>query len=439
MGHTPLPDPIGAALRCHTLARLRTGRAKEVGAVRVLHVNKFLYRKGGAEGYMEDVAALQVKAGHEVAYWGMAHPENTHTDLADTFVSEVDFEDPSPGLAARAKVVGRMLWSTSARAGIERAVERFRPDVAHLHNVYHQLSPSILGALSRQGVPIVLTLHDYKLVCPTYHFLDKEQVCEACLTHKFWNAPLRRCRDDSALASGAMALETTVHTVLRSYRHVGVFICPSEFMARKMAEGRVYPDRMHVLRHFVDLTGTATKERAGGEVLVAGRLVREKAVDTAVRAIALVPGDVRLHIAGDGPMRADLERLAAEVAPGRVLFHGRLPKDDLHELLRSSCLTLVPSRWYENQPLAVLESMANGVPVVATDLGGTPELVRPGVDGELVPADQPAKTAEAIASLLADPDRALLMGQAGRKRIEEEFSPEDHLAGLDRLYQLAGA
>jgi glycosyltransferase involved in cell wall biosynthesis len=405
--------------------------------VRILHVNKFLYRKGGAEGYMEDVAALQQKAGHEVAYWGMAHPENTHLELADTLVSEIDFESPPASLKGRARTVGRMLWSSSARTGIERAVDRFQPDVAHLHNIYHQLSPSILGALARQGVPVVLTLHDYKLACPTYHFIDKDTVCEACVPNRFWNAPLRRCRDGSLLASGAMALETSVHTLLRSYRHVGVFICPSEFMARKMAEAHQYPDRMHVLRHFVDLSETAVKTEAGGEVLVAGRLVSEKAVDTAIRAIAVVPGDVRLHIAGDGPVRQQLEQLASDVAPGRVVFHGRLPKDTLHELLRASCVTVMPSRWYENQPLAVLESLANGVPVVATDLGGTPELVRPGIDGDLVPADDPARMADAIATLTSNPDKALLMGQAGRHRIEEEFRPEDHLAGLDRLYVLA--
>ena len=152
-----------------------------------------------------------------------------------------------------------------------------------------------------------------------------------------------------------------------------------------------------------------------------------------------MPGDARLHIAGDGPVRAEMEALAADVAPGRVVFHGRLPKDELHALLRASCVTVMSSRWYENQPLAVLESLANGVPVVATDLGGTPELVRPGVDGELVPADQPERMAEAITTILADPDKAFLMGQAGRERIEQEFSPEDHLAGLDRLYRLAGA
>ena len=120
------------------------------------------------------------------------------------------------------------------------------------------------------------------------------------------------------------------------------------------------------------------------------------------------------------------------------MFHGRLPKDVLHEMLRGSCVSVMPSRWYENQPLAVLESMANGVPVVATDLGGTPELIRPGVDGELVPADDPEAMAQALSGFLDNPDKAFLMGQAGRERIEAEFTPADHLAGLDRLYADGG-
>ena len=213
---------------------------------------------------------------------------------------------------------------------------------------------------------------------------------EACVAHKFWNAPLRRCRDGSVLASGTMALETSVHTLLRSYRHVDVFICPSEFMARKMGEARAYPDKMHVLRHFVDLADTPTKSAPGGEVLLAGRLVSEKAVDTAIRAIALVPGDARLHIAGDRPVRAEMEALAADVAPGRVVFHGRLPKDELHALLRASCVTVMSSRWYENQPLAVLESLANGVPVVATDLGGTPSWSGPASTANWCPPISPS-------------------------------------------------
>jgi len=115
--------------------------------VRVLHVNKFLYRKGGAEGYMEDLGSLQERAGATVGYWGMDHPENTHVELADTFPSFVEFDDPPPGVVERTKMVGRMVWSLQAQRGMAAAIEAFRPDVAHLHNVYHQLSPSILSAL----------------------------------------------------------------------------------------------------------------------------------------------------------------------------------------------------------------------------------------------------------------------------------------------------
>jgi len=225
--------------------------------VRVLHVNKFLYRKGGAEGYMEDLGSLQERAGATVGYWGMEHPENTHVELADTFPSFVEFDDPPPGVVERTKMVGRMVWSLQAQRGMAAAIEAFRPDVAHLHNVYHQLSPSILSALHRAGVPVVLTLHDYKLVCPTYQLLDQGEVCTACVGGKFWNAPAKRCRNGSLLASATMAVDLTVHTLLRSYRHVDAFICPSRFLAGQMERGHVYPDRMHVIRHFIDLVYAA--------------------------------------------------------------------------------------------------------------------------------------------------------------------------------------
>ena len=126
----------------------------------------------------------------------MAHPENTHRELEATFPSQVDFEQPPPGLRGRAKVVGRMLWSTSARKGIERAIDEVRPDVVHCHNIYHQLSPSIFGPVADRGIPLVMTLHDYKLVCPTFQFLDNGELCEACLPRRLWEAPKRRCRTE---------------------------------------------------------------------------------------------------------------------------------------------------------------------------------------------------------------------------------------------------
>jgi glycosyltransferase involved in cell wall biosynthesis len=406
--------------------------------VRILHVNKFLYRKGGAEGYMEDLAALQEEAGHTVEYWGMEHPENTHLGLDGTLAPFMELEHPPGGLPDRARMVGRMVWNRRAEQGMAEAIRRFRPDVAHLHNVYHQLSPSILKPLAGAGVPVVLTLHDYKLVCPTYQFLDQGEICTRCVGRRFWNAPLTRCRDGSLLASTTMALDISIHTLLRSYGRVDAFICPSGFLAGQMAAGKVFPDRLHVIRHFVDLAGVAPKPQPGGHVVLAGRLSHEKGADVAVRAMARLGDGAHLHIAGDGPDRAALEALAAREAPGRVTFHGRLTRHRLLDLLRESSVAVVPSVWHENQPMAVLEALAVGLPVVGTELGGVPELVAPGVDGELVPHGDPDALAAALGPLLADPDRAFAMGRAGRAKIEREFPPALHLERVHGLYQTIG-
>jgi glycosyltransferase involved in cell wall biosynthesis len=219
---------------------------------------------------------------------------------------------------------------------------------------------------------------------------------------------------------------------------VDAFICPSQFLAGQMERGRVYPDRMHVIRHFIDLDGVSPKSSPGGNAVIAGRLSAEKGIAVAIKAIAHLPEPAHLDIAGDGPIRAELEALAAAEAPGRVTFHGRLPKDRLFDLLRRSAVAVVPSTWYENQPMAVLEAMAIGLPVIGSDIGGLPELIDAGRDGILVPAGDDKALAIAMGDVLADPARAFVMGQNGRRKIEGEFPPSLHLERISGLYRQIG-
>lgn len=403
--------------------------------MRVLHVNKFLYRRGGAEGYMFDLASLQRSRGDEVAQFGMSHPENEPMPYARFFPSQVEF-DPAPrGVAGKARGVGRMLWSTSARRGVEAVLDDFRPDVVHLHNVYHQLSPSVLAPLRRRGIGALMTLHDYKLACPTYQFLDHGAPCEACLTHRFWEPIRRRCNGGSLAASAANAVELSLHTLGRAYAPVGVFACPSRFLEAKMRQGRVFPDRLRWIPNFVDVAGvTPASEPGNGRVVFAGRLADEKGVDTLVEAVAATPG-LLVDLAGDGPARPALESQAAALGAGdRITFHGRLPLEGVHDLLRASSVGVCPSRWYENQPLAVLESFACGRPVVGTGLGGIPELIEPGVDGAIVPPNDPRALGAALRELATDPGRAHAMGATARAKAERIFSSDLHLERLDALY-----
>ena len=409
--------------------------------MRILHVNKFLHRKGGAEGYMLDLADLQLAAGHDVAYFGMAHPDNDHAS-AGTAAPYVEFDPVPAGTRARAALVGRMIWSRSAQRGMDEALDAFRPDVVHAHNVYHQLSPSVLHAASRRGIPVVLTLHDYKLACPTYRFLDHGTPCTACVTKGPWQAALRGCQTGSRAASAAASLEVSLHRRFGAYDGVGRFISPSRFLAGQLTAAGVYPDRIRVQSNFTDLTTRPREDAPMPLAVFAGRLSEEKGVDTLIRAVgALAPSRSAGHvlvIAGDGPQRSELQALAEAEAPGLVRFAGHLARPDLQALVRSAALTVVPSRWYENQPLAVLESFALGVPVLATDLGGLPELVDESTGWVVAANDVPAM-ARALRTALSDPEGARLRGKRARRRVEERHAPDAHLAAITSIYEEAGA
>lgn len=406
--------------------------------MRILHVNKFVYRRGGAEGYMLDVAALQQAAGHDVEFWGMSHPDNDDPlALADTFPSYVEL-DPAPGGLAGVAAGARMVWSPSSLRGLARALERFRPDVVHCHNIYHQLSPSILAATRRAGVPTVMTLHDYKLACPNYQLLDHGSLCEACVGGSALNAARRRCKGGSLAGSGLLAVESTIHRALHAYRGVDVFISPSRFLADVMARAGYGPEVVRVVNHFVEHAEVPQSTGLGRSVLFAGRLAPEKGVDTVIQAVG-TDARLRLDIAGDGPLRAPLEQLADSVAPGQVTFHGRLAKPELQQLIAGSLAMVVPSRWHENQPMTILEAYAAGVPVIATALGGMPELVRDGVDGLIVRHDDPAALAAAVRTLLDDPAGARERGRSGQARLRGDFDPQTHLHRLDEVYAEASA
>jgi glycosyltransferase involved in cell wall biosynthesis len=405
--------------------------------MRILHVNKFLYRRGGAESYLLDVASHQQAVGHDVWFWGMSHPENTENELAQFFPSYIELDPAPSGLVERVRATSRMVWSPSSGRGLAAAIEQVRPDVVHFHNVYHQLSPSVVRAAARGGVASVMTLHDYKLACPSYQLLADGSPCTACIDGGPWQAARKSCKDGSRAASTALAAESWLHRRLHAYAGVGVFICPSQFLHDVMVRAQVFPERMRVVRHFVEAEGGPINSGRGGPVVFAGRLSPEKGIDTLIRAAALLPDGATVSIAGDGPLRSDLERLAAQVAPGRVEFLGRLPKAELLRLVAGATAMAVPSRWYENQPMTVLESLTAATPVVASDMGGLPEVVRDRVDGRLVPPDDPASLAAALTELLDDPALAAGYGRAGRERMLTEFALDRHLSALDDAYAAA--
>jgi glycosyltransferase involved in cell wall biosynthesis len=405
--------------------------------LRVLHVNKFLYRRGGAESYMFDLAQLQTDAGDTVAFFGMDHPDNEPMPYSSHFPSYVELRPASMSMGLAIRATARMLYSRSAEVGIEAVIADFRPDVVHLHNIYHQLSPSVLRPIARAGIPALMTLHDYKLACPTYQFLDHGKVCEACLGGHFYHAATHRCKDGSAAASLLASVESYAHGITRAYSPVRLFITPSRFLAGKMTQAGVFPERMRLLNHFIDAAHIAVADAPGKGFVFAGRLSPEKGVDVLIKAAGRMPG-VTIEVLGDGPERPALEHLAAGAAPGRIRFRGRLDKDSVHAAMRSALAVVVPSRWYENQPMTILEAFACGVPVIGSRIGGIPELVSDGVSGYTVTPDDPSALAERMLQLASAPSDAHELGITARARVVADFAPGRHLKGISNLYAEAG-
>lgn len=407
--------------------------------MRILQVNKFLYRRGGAESYMLGLAERQRDRGDTVEFFGMDHPDNEPAQsLQGTFPPHVELE-PAPRGAQRLTSAARMIWSLAGQRGMAAALRDLRPDVVHCHNIYHQLSPSILFPVHRAGIPCVMTLHDYKLACPNYQLLDHGSICEACVGGGTWHATARRCKDGSLTASALLSLESGVHRLARAYDKVDLFISPSHFLADVMRRAGVADDRLRVVPNYADLQQFQPAPVGGTELLFVGRLSHEKGVDVLVDAVGMMPEGTRLSIAGDGPQRAALAQRADRVAPGRVTFHGRVDGGRVRELLASAAVSVVPSRWHENQPMTILESFAMSVPVVVTNLGGMPELVRDGAEGLVVPPDDATALAGALSRLLEDPEKRRLMGEQARARVVAEFGIDRHLARIDEVYAEATA
>ncbi len=402
--------------------------------MRILQIQTYHYRRGGDSTYMFNLSRLLEERGHEVVHFAMRHPDNLPSPYADYFVSGIDFpallERPTPAAALR--VLARSIYSGEAREKIARLAADTRPDIAHIHNIHAHLTTSILSPLERAGIPIVWTLHDYKLVCPNSDLLSRGEVCERCIPNRFHHILLRRCKKGSLGASGVAMLVALYDRLTGVPSRVDRFVAPSRFLEGKMIEGGIGRDRISWLPNFVE-TGEPIAGQEGDYYLYFGRLSPEKGVDVLIRAAAGL-GRGRLLILGDGPERESLERLASELGAGNIEFLGRRPADEVRSILGAARFVVLPSRWYENLPFSAMEALAAGRPVVASDIGGIPEMVDDGVNGFLVPPGDEGALAERIAALLDDPALRAEMGSRGRAKALELYDPEHHYARIMEIY-----
>ncbi|ACP23354.1 polysaccharide biosynthesis protein, putative (plasmid) [Sinorhizobium fredii NGR234] len=408
----------------------------EKAGKRLLAINNYFYRRGGAEVVFFDHMSMFAEIGWDVVPFAMRHDSNEPTPWSDYFVSEIEYGRQT-GLFRKAVQAASVIYSLEAQRNVGRLIEHRRPAIAHAHNVYHHLSPAIFSTLKSAGIPVVMTVHDLKLACPSYKMLRDGKVCEDCRGGKIYNVLRHRCVKDSVPLSAVVLAETMLHRLLGLYRDkVDRLVVPSRFYLEKLAEWGWPREKMVHVPNFVDVSTFRTDWQEGDYFVFAGRLAPEKGLATLIRAIAL--SGERLIVAGTGPEEASLRRLAGELGAD-VTFAGYLSGDKLHRVIGESRALVLPSEWYENAPISLLETYALQRPVIGAAIGGIPEMVREGETGLLASSGKPEDLARALRAMAAlSPAARRRMGAEGRSWISSEFSAAAYRARTLDLYASLG-
>lgn len=344
-------------------------------ASRILLVNKFYYPRGGDCVVVLNTEAMLRDNGMEAEVFAMEYPQNLTARYQPLFPAQVEF---SVGVGNKLRAMKRTLGMGDVKAQFEAVLDEFKPDVVHLHNIHSYLSPVVGEIAHKRGIRVVWTLHDYKLLCPRYDCLLDGKPCERCFAGAKRNVITHKCMKGSLPASAVAWIEAIKWNRATLERNTDVFVCPSEFMASKMRQGGFDPAKIKVLNNFLDPVkleryqsiDIAATQREDYYCYV-GRLSHEKGVEDLLQVAARLP--YRLKVAGGGPLEDDLRKKYAD-SPN-IEFLGMLDAQGVVNVLTGAKLSVIPSQWYENNPLSVVESLCAGTPVAGAQIGGIPELI----------------------------------------------------------------
>ena len=400
--------------------------------MKILLANKFYYRRGGAEVYMINLEELLKDKGHDVAVFAMQHPQGIESPFSKYFPSAVEYGKTN---AKQLRLlVTRPFGTKEVQRKFTALLDSFQPDVVHFNNIHSQLSPVIAQIAYERGVRIIWTIHDYKMLCPRYDCLRKdEQICELCFTNKK-HVLTNRCMKNSFFASLIAYLEAQKWTKEKLEKYTNVFICPSLFMADKMIQGGFDRNKVTVLNNFIDI-GKLQSDDFNKEnyYCYIGRLSHEKGIKTLITASKQLP--FHLKIIGGGPMLEELQQFVRDCdTANRIEFVGYKQWDGIKEIVGKARFMVIPSEWYENNPLSVIESLCLGTPVLGANIGGIPELIKEGKTGMLFESRNVEDLKAKIERMFSVNFDYLQIA----KELQNHFSAERYYQELIKLYNVNG-
>jgi glycosyltransferase involved in cell wall biosynthesis len=408
--------------------------------MKVILANNYFYMRGGAERVMfNDLEALRAH-GVEVIPFSAADPANLPSDRAGDFAEGVDVHAVSA--KGRLRAAREAIHCARTAKAFARLLDKERPDIVHFHNIYGRLTTSILPVARERGIPSVLTVHDYKVACPAYLMLRNSKPCTSCVDGHYFRCAVHRCHKGNLAASAVYAIEAWYARRSGSYDAVSAFLCPSRFIGDILQQSGVDDSRIIYHPNCVDPEAYAPRfyepDQQRGYALFTGRLSHEKGIATLIEAVKET--GIPLRIAGTGPLLQSLEDQVAKSSLKNVTFEGHCTGERLAALYRGASVVVVPSEWFENAPMVILEAFAYGKPVIGARIGGIPEMIEEGQTGRLFMPGHALELRYALGNLWNRPDELQRMGRNARAAVETRFSEKRRVASLLTIYErLRGA
>ncbi len=403
--------------------------------MKVLLIDVYNYYRGGAETVYFNTGALLEEAGHEVVYFTLKWDENIPSPYSDYFPES---KGTRRGVFRQFVNLVNYFYHFEAARNLEKLIDIEKPDIAHVHLIWGQLTSSILRSLKKKGVPTVLTAHDYRIVCPAYAFRDgKGEICEKCRGKQFYNCFFRKCSKGKVIESGVMALEQYFRNLFfHPARMIDGVIFVSDFSKKKHLE--YMPELSHLpimtLYNMSQISDNRKSFDDGRYFLYFGRLSAEKGVRTLVDAFINAPCG-RLKIAGSGPLENELRSLVNESNADNIEFLGFKRGADLNSLIENAAFIIVPSECYENNPMAIVEGNGLGVPVIGSRIGGIPEIIEEGKTGFMFEPGDSKSLVAVVEKVVALTDEGILkMGCEAQRFAREHFGIEQYRKRLMGFY-----
>lgn len=416
-------------------------KSVKIFKMRILIVNNFFSSYGGAEIVLQQESSLLKENGHQVFFFSINKQPLFEKDYeyTDYFPEYIDYKALSKIQSAR--YFFKAFYNFEAESKLKKFIMKIKPDIVHCHNIHYHLTPSVLKACYNNNIPVVMTLHDSRLMCPGGTLMIKPgRMCkyEFCVTGNPLYCLAYKCKDDKLISSFMVTVENLFNKTGKFYKDISFFICPSKAIYNLAKKSGIKETKLKLIHHYINdsFFNMIPEYSNNGYFLFVGRLSKEKGLNYLLEAMNKLP-DVKLHIVGNGPEEENLRKQAMQLGLNNVEFKGYKSGKDLEIEYKNCIASILPCYWFETFGLTIAETFTYGKPVIASRIGAIPEFVENGKTGITFEPGNINEMAASIKKLHLDNDLVIKMGKQCRNTAEKLFSAKTHYNNLISIYNLA--